>query len=1418
MDIGTLTGQIEIEDQLSGALSSLTTNLKEFALSFDGIFGSLALGTVGVVAGITAISGAIIALGTRGADVNDLSATLDNFSGSAAASAEILEKMKEGTLGVITNFDLMKSSSKLLAGGVKLNADGFQTLASAASVLSNQGLGPTGKMLDLVSNAMLRGNTRALEMAVGKIDLKAAEEKYAASLGTVRKDLTALEQVEARRMAILDALNERVKAAGVNNRDFGETMQMVVANVKDWFDKLAGIVAKSPAVQAALDAIGAAFTRVFGGTSENLINSVAEAIDDFARAVAATVPYIADFLRIIGATIGKIWEYRDAIMAIVAGFIAYKLIIVSATALTWLMALGFDGVVVAAYLAATAVGTFLAAALPITAVVVGLAAGLTTAYNAFMLWREGNEQAASAARNASKEAENLATINSRLGTSYKTIEEGQAETYRRSKLQTGANKEAAAAAATVAEETKRVGKLQEQAAGQAEQLSDQLLNGAKELRITEGVLKSYNSAQLQNYGVLERVVPKIMELVAAHIPLNATLREAHANYVAQTLAQNADGVEKLKAHGITLGMIIVNQKLGITLKDIAFFYTVTEAAVTQYIEELKKEEAATTAFANVNKSLAIGMEIVTAKVDLMTKAIIDNATAADNARVALREWREDMSDFTEIEKAIRNINRQMEDSLKKLDFRTDPMGAAQAAIPIVQKRDEQIAKLYSDEDLAQSILFMNITTEASQKVKELNRSAKTAALDGLANFFVMMGQISGDGGMGKFMKALGGMAIGLKSANDWATQKGGISNEEIGGRFGALSAVFSKGTTNAQKWAAGMQAAAGIASGVMSIWAATNQSASKAQNALSGAMAGAQAGAMFGPWGIAIGAAAGLVTGLVRGKPAWAAAASEVARDFGVKISDELSKTIAANAKKSFGGNRQAAALDSLASIIKEGGGVNAGNVAGYTSKLHDVFSMLETGAMTSAQAVKVLDENFDSLVKDNTDSLGFWSNSLKDIIALNDRFGTQSKAIADAVKAQAVGIVASFNMIMVGTTGARKGYADLKKAVDDATVEIKKLNDEAVSGRGADWAQKMREAQDKLTAALERQHIAAESQERELADLGTIAVAAFAIAIAKGATFAEALAAAQPGISALRHSYEDLGMSIEDPFLKMLAIQSSIMENNPTLIQGASGLAGALAGMTNLNMLNADTFAAMGRVAADTYTRIQNEVAKVGGSTRDALLPMQDYLHAAAKAAKALNLPLDEHTQMMIQQSEDLGIWKDEGPTAAEAMQAATEKLTTAIENLTKMLGGIPTELPNPFERWRIPVSKDDVDGLLNRDGYRSPNDDRVGFDRGGQAGLDYRPPSSRDVIPALLRRGERVLTPELAAIPTMHGMPILNNQIDSRVEETTENFYFITVPKGDANESTDALVARIAPRLPHHFAKSGRARNGLKQVLGVK
>jgi TP901 family phage tail tape measure protein len=366
------------------------------------------------------------------------------------------------------------------------------------------------------------------------------------------------------------------------------------------------------------------------------------------------------------------------------------------------------------------------------------------------------------------------------------------------------------------------------------------------------------------------------------------------------------------------------------------------------------------------------------------------------------------------------------------------------------------------------------------------------------------------------------------------------------------------------------------------------------------------------------------------------------AKQYGAEIGDAVADGIA-NTMKELKMTQQAATIFNIDKLFPK---IDKSNVAQATRATRDIFSMIETGQFTVAQGAEALDKIFPKLAEAATDSYGFISDGLKEVIALNLRFGTQSKEIAAFLKAQGQAAVAASNAIIAGLTPQITKWKELADKIKDAKAGSQELAD------------------------LHRERTAeAVAHGRELQDLGTIALATFGAAVASGASFSEALAAAAPGLNQLIEAFDSLGLSIDNAALNALLLQSRILKNAPQLLEAVSGLGKGFAALSNLGLMNVETFRAMERTGVDMYTRIQGEVAKVGGSTKDALLPMQDYLHQAEEAAKKLGVPLDENTQRMIDQSKELGIWREAAKSTAEKQLEATEKMTIAMDGLVKKL-----------------------------------------------------------------------------------------------------------------------------------------------------
>jgi hypothetical protein len=291
MDIGSLTGQIAIEDQMSDVLTMATSKVEGFVKSFSGAFGAAGVAAVAATAAVAGTAAAIAALGNRGADVNDLSENITKFSGSAEKTTEIMQAMSKGTLGTVDNFTLMKDASKLMSAGAVNNASDFGTLTSAAFTLQNRGLGSTTEMMDMLSGAMTTGRTKALQQAGVYVDLEKGQQDYAKSLNLTSDKLSDSEKRTANQITIMAGLNKMVAEAGAQQRDFGEQIEAAGAWVTNMTDKLAGQVASSPAVTQAMSDIGDVLSDVFGGNSEGMINTIMAAIEGFAKAVSATITY-----------------------------------------------------------------------------------------------------------------------------------------------------------------------------------------------------------------------------------------------------------------------------------------------------------------------------------------------------------------------------------------------------------------------------------------------------------------------------------------------------------------------------------------------------------------------------------------------------------------------------------------------------------------------------------------------------------------------------------------------------------------------------------------------------------------------------------------------------------------------------------------------------------------------------------------------------------------------------------------------------------------------------------------------------------------------------------------------------------------------------------------------------------------------
>jgi len=312
LDIGTLTGAIEMDDRLTSSLELIIHRIDGFAEKFLGEFKGLAYGIASVGTVITGIAATITTLAVKGSEVSDVTEGFERLAKGAQNAEEILKAMREGVVGTIPDLRLMQDANRLLGAGVSANAEDFKTLTTAAHVLANEGYGNIESVLGTLNRAMTTGSTFRIKQLGVIIDSTKAEREYANSIGVSASQLTRDQQLLAVRTALIEALGKRVAAAGQLHLSFAEKFEAALTAIKNWSERLELAIARSPAVNKAFDDIGNAIRQAFGGDGQSLIESLVKWVERFASAVSTFAPPI---IKLFGGIYDVLQTIFDAVEA-----------------------------------------------------------------------------------------------------------------------------------------------------------------------------------------------------------------------------------------------------------------------------------------------------------------------------------------------------------------------------------------------------------------------------------------------------------------------------------------------------------------------------------------------------------------------------------------------------------------------------------------------------------------------------------------------------------------------------------------------------------------------------------------------------------------------------------------------------------------------------------------------------------------------------------------------------------------------------------------------------------------------------------------------------------------------------------------------------------------------------------------------
>lgn len=283
VDIGTLLGKLELDDQFSAGLDLAAGKAKGFGTEIQGALGiaSVAIGAfTGLVAG--AVTG-LVMLGQRGSTVDDITSSFKGLTAEMGSFDDVIGALRGSVDGTISDFELMKTTNAALSRGLVLTKDELALTGETARILADRVGIDTAEAFETLTKVMSTGTTKALKgIGFETIDAKAATEAYAASIGKEVKALTDSEKHLAIKTRMLEVMRGELERTGGVEVDFADRVDQVKASVQNFTDEVGVAIATSPVILHLMGEIGEAILGAFGDDKVQAIQTISGYVNTFA--------------------------------------------------------------------------------------------------------------------------------------------------------------------------------------------------------------------------------------------------------------------------------------------------------------------------------------------------------------------------------------------------------------------------------------------------------------------------------------------------------------------------------------------------------------------------------------------------------------------------------------------------------------------------------------------------------------------------------------------------------------------------------------------------------------------------------------------------------------------------------------------------------------------------------------------------------------------------------------------------------------------------------------------------------------------------------------------------------------------------------------------------------------------------------
>lgn len=210
--------------------------VKGFGASLSSVIGTAAM-VAGAIAGVSVAIKEVIEAAKEGAAFQRMEDASASLARSLDADmSEIMDALREASLGMVSDFDLMQAASRAMMLGVSADSEQLAQLMEVAALRGRaMGISTTQAFNDIVTG-IGRASPMILDNLGIVIDAEGKYQAYAEALGKTAEELTKAEKTQALLNGVLESSKGLLEETGGLTLDNAGKWEQMSAAQKNYFD------------------------------------------------------------------------------------------------------------------------------------------------------------------------------------------------------------------------------------------------------------------------------------------------------------------------------------------------------------------------------------------------------------------------------------------------------------------------------------------------------------------------------------------------------------------------------------------------------------------------------------------------------------------------------------------------------------------------------------------------------------------------------------------------------------------------------------------------------------------------------------------------------------------------------------------------------------------------------------------------------------------------------------------------------------------------------------------------------------------------------------------------------------------------------------------------------------------------------